>query len=69
VRVWLSRADGPELIGGLPAGVEADPWPRQDIVLDVPMAYAFIGEQLRRFAAGRPLRNVVHPPIPSLQEV
>jgi phosphoglycerate dehydrogenase-like enzyme len=38
-------------------------------LLDVPMAYAFIGEQLRRFVAGRPLRNVVHPPIPNLQEV
>jgi phosphoglycerate dehydrogenase-like enzyme len=27
--------------------------------LDVPMAYAFIGEQLRRFVAGEPLMNVV----------
>jgi phosphoglycerate dehydrogenase-like enzyme len=27
--------------------------------LDVPMAYAFIGEQLRRFVAGEPLLNVV----------
>jgi phosphoglycerate dehydrogenase-like enzyme len=35
---------------------------------DVPMAYAFIGEQLRRFARGEPLRNVVHPSIRSLQE-
>jgi phosphoglycerate dehydrogenase-like enzyme len=37
-------------------------------VLDVPTAYAFIGEQLRRFARGEPLSNVVHPSIPSLQE-
>jgi phosphoglycerate dehydrogenase-like enzyme len=49
-------------------GVLYTPHQAGHTVRDVPMAYAFIGDQLRRFVRGEPLQNVVHPSTPDLQE-